>query len=295
MELGGHPGGNRWCIFCACVQLLKPRIVAMVLVACAIGLLLAGGQAVSFHTCWTLFATALLAGGACALNQYLDRDADALMERTWQRALPAGIIPPSHALAFGLLLVLAGGAAALFRINLLTALLGLLSVFLYVLVYTPLKRISWLNTPVGAIPGALPALMGWASVSGRIDAGGWVLFAMVFLWQHVHFYSIAWMHRADYRRGGFLMLPVVHPDGRSTFRRIVFAATALLPISLLLAGLHLVGPVYCFGAPLAGVGLLVAGIELARRPSPRAAHVVLFSSLCYLPVLLGMIIFDRWL
>ena len=282
-------------LFRAYGQLIKIRIVVMVLVACAIGLLLAGGQADRFNTFWTLLATALLAGGACALNQYGDRASDALMERTRHRVLPAGILAPSRALAFGIVLVFAGGVTALAKLNLLTAGLGLLSVILYVLVYTPMKRYSWLNTSLGAIPGALPALMGWTSVTRRIDLPGGVLFAMVFLWQHVHFYSIAWMYRDDYRRGGLLMLPVVSPDGKSTFRWIVFAATALLPTSLLLASLHLVGPLYCFGAPLFGVGVLAAGMGLARHPSHRTAHTVRIASLCYFPALLVMIIVERCL
>lgn len=282
-------------LFRAYGQLMKIRIVAMVLVACTIGVLLAGGQGLSSHTFWTLLATALLAGGACTLNQYIDRVSDALMERTRRRVLPAGIISPPTALAFGVLLVLAGSLTAITTLNPLTTGLGLLSVILYVLVYTPMKRYSWLNTSLGAIPGALPALMGWTSVTDRIDSAGIVLFAMVFLWQHVHFFSIAWIYREDYRRGGLLMLPVVSPNGKSTFRWIVFAAIALLPTSLLLSSLHVVGPFYSFGAPLAGVGMLTAGMILTRYQTHRAAHAVLFSSLCYLPLLLGIIIVERYL
>ena len=277
-------------------QLTKLHIVGMVLVACGIGLLLAGaGQAPWTQVGWTLLGTALFAGGACALNQYQDRKADGLMERTRHRPLPAGKISAAHALAFGIGLVLAGCVVLAGWVNFLTAGLGLLTTFLYVLVYSPLKTVTWLSIPLGAIAGALPALMGWTAVTGRAAPGGWLLFAMVFLWQHVHFYTIAWLHRDDYRKAGYRMLPVVAGGGERTFRHLAAAAAALLPLSLLLTGLGLTGPAYACGAVLAGAGLLATSMALYRVRTRPAARAVRFVTLCYLPILLGMIILDLYL
>lgn len=279
----------------AYLQLTKMRIVAMVLNACLIAMLLAGGRLFSLNTLWSLLATALLSAGSAALNQYIDREADAKMERTRHRVIPSGIIAPGRALAFGLALIVIGGLIALWKVNALTAGLGLLSATLYDLVYTPMKRYTWLNTSVGAIPGALPTLMGWAAVQDRIGAGGWILFTMVFLWQHVHFYSIAWMYKKDYRRGGFAMLPVVQPDGRSTFGWLLFSAVALIPVSVLLTALGLAGPVYCLVSIILGVVMLLAGIGLTRTGTPQAARTVLLSTLFYLPVLLGTLLLEHYL
>lgn len=267
----------------------------MVLNACLIAMMLAGGSLISLKTFWTLLATALLSAGSAALNQYLDREADAKMERTKHRVIPAGIIAPGRALAFGLVLIVAGGVIALWKVNTLTAALGLLSAVLYDLVYTPMKRYTWLNTSVGAIPGALPCLMGWAAVQNSISAGGWVLFSMVFLWQHVHFYSIAWLYKKDYQRGGFAMLPVVKPNGRSTFGWMLFSAVSLIPVSVLLTALGLAGPVYCMVSIILGAVMLYTGIVLTRSRTPQAARTVLFSTLFYLPVLLGTLLLEHYL
>jgi protoheme IX farnesyltransferase len=280
----------------AYLRLVKTRIVIMVLVACAIGLLLASGGRVTWGiSSYALLGTALLAGGACALNEYLEREADGLMERTRRRPLPAGAIPATNALAFGILLVLAGCAVLVGMVNMLTAFLGLLSAFLYVLVYTPVKRLSWLCTSIGAIPGAIPPMVGWAAATNRLEPGGWLLFAMIFLWQLVHFYEIAWMFRDAYRAAGFRMLPVVDPSGKSTLRQIVLSAAALLPASLLLAGLGPAGTACCWGALLAGAGMLAACIALFRLRSRFAAHAVVLASICYLPIMLGMILVDLYL
>ncbi len=277
----------------AYAALLKPRIVVMVLVTCAIGLLLAsGGHPGPGLALATLLGTALLAGGACALNQVLERTADSLMERTRRRPVPGGIIQPAHALAFGVLLVLAGCALLAVRANLLTAFLGLLSAFLYVLVYTPAKRLSWICTPIGAVSGAIPPLMGWAAVAGLVGAGAWVLFALLFLWQHVHFCAIAWLNREDYRRAGFRVLPVVEPAGTWTFRQIVLAAAALAPVAALLVGTGLVGPAWQWGTPLAGLAMFVAAVGLFRSRSRRAARFTALASAAYLPLLLWLVVLD---
>ncbi len=273
--------------------LVKIHLVGMLLVACSLGLLLAGGgQVAGALAGWTLLGTGLFAGGACALNHVTDREADARMERTRHRPLPSGRLAPRPALAFGLALAVTGFVILLMLVNLLTAGLGLLAAALYVLVYAPLKKRTWLNTPLGALAGALPALMGWTAVANRLALGGWVLFALVFLWQHVHFHTIAWLHRDEYRAAGYRMLPVLDGDGRRTFRQLVCAAAALLPVSLLIAALGLAGQAYALGATLGGALLLVAGLALARSRTPAAARVTQRLALCYLPWLLGLAAWD---
>lgn len=278
----------------AYAQLTKPRIGSLVLVACTLAFLLASGHPVARGLLgWTLLGSASLAAGACVLNQFLERETDACMERTRRRPLPAGILTPAEVLAFGVLLVLAGCVLVVWRVNLLTAFLGLLSAFLYVLVYTPMKRLTWLGTSLGAVPGAIPCLMGWTAATGRIAPGGWVLFVMVFLWQHVHFPAIAWIFREDYRRARVCTLAEFDPSGSALFRVVVVAATALLAASMGLDAAGLTGPLYRRVAPLAGAALLAMGWLLARRRSVRMARAVLLASVCYLPLLLGLVCLDR--
>jgi len=214
------------------------------------------------------------------------------MRRTCNRPIPAGLVSPLSALAYGVYCVLGGVLLLLWQVNLLTAFLALLTSFLYVLVYTPLKRWSWLNTIVGAVPGALPPMGGWAAATGRLDVGAWVLFGILFLWQHPHFYAIAWMFRDDYRRGGFRMLPVVQPDGRSTFRQILTTSILLVPVSLLPAFVGMSGPVYLWGALVLSLGFLYTSVVLARTHSMASARNVLRASVVYLPLLLALIMLD---
>src|SRR5579863_7044958 len=194
----------------------------MVLVTTTLGFLLGSGRHGSFAVLLlTLLSVGGATGGAAALNNYLERDFDAKMARTRRRALPAGLIEPSRALSFGVALVLVGVLLLAVAVNLLSGFLVLLAAFLYVLVYTPLKRITWWNTTFGAIPGAIPPMAGWAAATGHIGPGAWVLFAILFAWQHPHFFAIAWMFRDDYRAAGFKMLPAVEPDGQRTVRLAV--------------------------------------------------------------------------
>lgn len=287
-----QPGRGQ--VVLALLQLTKPRIILLVLVACTLGLLLASaGDAPAPLLACTLLGTALMAGGACALNQYLDRDIDGLMERTRSRPLPSGILAPVQALVFGVLLVLGGCLLLAWRVNLITAFLGLLSAFVYVLVYTPLRRLTWLGTSLGALPGAIPPLMGWTAATNHVAPGGWLLFAMLLLWQHVHVQAIAWIYRDDYRRAGLRLLSALDPSGGSTFRQIVVAAALLLAASLLPGLADLTGPAYRWGAPLAGGALLVCGLLLARRRSTAMARVVMLASVWYLPLLLVLVCMDR--
>jgi protoheme IX farnesyltransferase len=285
---------NSWRKIRDYVELTKPRIVAMVLVTTGIGFYL-GGEGLAFpaRLIAVLAGIALTAGGAAVLNNYLERDADALMERTRHRALPRGVIVPAHALGFGVLLVLGGVALLAWRVNLLTAFLALLAAFLYVLVYTPLKRVTWLNTTIGAIPGAIPPLCGWAAATGNLSAGAWALFLILFIWQHPHFYAIAWLWREDYRKAGFQMLPVVDETGRRTFRQIAGFSALLLAASLWPAILGLAGRLYVTSALVLGLMLFGFSARLLVLPSAVGARRLFFSSLVYLPVLCGLLALGR--
>jgi protoheme IX farnesyltransferase len=201
-------------------------------------------------------------------------------------------VTPSEALSFGLILVLLGVSLLAWQVNLLTGFLSLLTVFLYVLVYTPLKRVTWWNTVIGAIPGALPPMGGWAAATGSLDLGAWVLFLILFVWQHPHFYAIAWMYREDYKRGGFKMLPVVEPDGRSTFRQVIWFSVVLVPVSLLPGFLGMAGAVYTWGMAVLSLGMLWYGVVLARTHSVQDARVLLKVSVIYLPLFFILILGD---
>jgi heme o synthase len=278
------------------IRLLKIRIAGLVLVTCSMGVLLAApGRISTARFAWTLFGIALLAGGACALNQYRDRFPDTLMERTRCRPLPAGEISPANAVVFGITLLCAGFVVLIGLVNLQTAFLGVLSALLYVLVYTPLKKISWINTSIGAIPGAIPPLMGSTAASGGITMTAWILFCLVFFWQHIHFYAIAWIFKDEYRKAGFRMLPAIEPDGESTFRQILVAASALIPASLLLSTRDITGLIYLGGALLVGSCVFILGIRLYRLRSLSAARTLVVASICYFPSLLALVIAERLL
>ncbi len=276
------------------IQSMKPRIVAMVLVTAAIGFLLGGPPD---HGAWQkllfcLLGMAAAAGGSAALNNYLERDVDARMDRTRGRALPAGRMEPVAILNFGVLATLGGVSLLVWKVNLLSGFIVLLTAFLYVLVYTPLKRVSWLNTSIGAIPGALPPVAGWAAATGRLDWGAWVLFAILFAWQHPHFYAIAWIYQRQYAAAGFKMLPVVEPDGERMFRHIIGFAILLLGVSVLPAFMGMAGRVYLAGALGLGLFMLIAGIRMARGRTHLESRQLLRASIIYLPCLLVLIALD---
>lgn len=279
--------------FQAYCSLSKPRIVTLILVTTAIGFFF-GAQGISDYGLFSLalIGTALCCAGSAVLNCYLERDVDKKMKRTMNRPLPSGEVAPAEALGFGLLLVLLGVVLLVWKVNLLTGFLALLTAFLYVLVYTPLKRLTWLNTLIGAIPGALPPMGGWAAATGELSLGAWVLFLILLLWQHPHFYAIAWMYREDYLRGGFKMLPCVEPDGTRTFQQILWCSAMLIPVSLLPTALGMSGYVYFTGALLLGMGLMFASITVARSKSIPDARKLLRASVIYLPLLLVLIVTD---
>lgn len=280
-------------ILSAYLELTKPRILTMVLVTTTLGFFL-GGRGIHSTPAllFLLLGVALVCAGSAALNHYLERDVDSKMARTRHRPLPTGIIQPADALGFGIILILGGVFILWCKVNLLTAFLSLLSAFLYVLVYTPMKRISWLNTSIGAIPGALPPMGGWAAATGEVSLGAWVLFAILFAWQHPHFYAIAWMFKEDYQRGGLKMLPVVQPSGQATFLQIIVFSLLLIPISLLPAILGISGNFYFWGALVLGILMLGFGGILALSKSVADARKLLKASVVYLPLLLLLIILD---
>jgi protoheme IX farnesyltransferase len=275
------------------IALSKPRILVMVVVMTAAGFFLGAKALDPLDTFfWALLGTAFSSAGAAALNNYLERDVDEKMSRTRTRALPAGLISPTEALFFGLLTVVLGVAILVWQVNMLTGLLSLLTAFLYVLVYTPLKRITWWNTVVGAIPGALPPMGGWAAATNDLTLGAWIVFLILFVWQHPHFYAIAWMYREDYEQGGFKMLPVVYPDGKRTFRQIIGFSIALIPVSLRPYHYGIAGEVYAVGMTLLGIAMLAFGIKAWRSHSNQDARALLQASVVYLPLFFALILCD---
>jgi protoheme IX farnesyltransferase len=276
------------------VQLTKPRLNLLVVMTTAAGYYLgrsAGAPAAEFvHT---LVGTTLVAAGASALNQLWERDTDRLMRRTRRRPLPDNRLAPAPALWFGLALAALGFAELWAFVNRLSALVALATLLSYVLWYTPLKLRSSLSTIVGAVPGALPALIGWAAATGRLSLPGWVLFAIVFLWQMPHFLAIAWMHRDDYARAGMPLLPVIEPDGRSTGRQAVLYAAATIPVSLLPTAVGLAGPRYLVAAMVLGAIMLWMAVEFAATRSQPAARRLFFGTIIYLPLLWIALVVDH--
>ncbi|MBD06951.1 MAG: protoheme IX farnesyltransferase [Gemmatimonadetes bacterium] len=276
------------------IELTKPRITTMVVVMAALGFFLgAHGNVSLVPMLWTLLGTAMVSAGSAALNHYLERDVDALMHRTKARPLPSGELTSAATLSFGFGLILVGQILLVVLVNLLTAWLALLTAFLYVVIYTPMKRMTWLNTSLGAIPGALPPVGGWVAASGEIELGAWALFAILFTWQHPHFYSIAWIFRDDYRRAGFRMLPCVESEGYPrTCRQIIGFSVLLLAASMLPAFLGISGTVYIVGATALGLGMLGASVSLVTQRDHLQARRLLRTSVIYLPLLFLLTVID---
>jgi len=275
------------------LALTKPRITLLILLCAGVGYWFGCGA--SFHPAilaHALLGTALLASGTSELNQWYEVESDAKMRRTRRRPLPAGRIKRRSGLVFGLLLSASGFADLWFGTNLLAAALGLFTVLSYLLIYTPLKQRSPACTTVGAIPGAMPPLIGYAAAGHGIDAGGLALFLILFVWQFPHFDAIAWIYRDDYARGGIRMLPVIDPDGESTARRILVWSILLIPISLAPLFLGMTGGLYAAAALAAGLGLLYFAVRLGRKRSLACAHTLLLATVVYLPALLGVMVLD---
>jgi protoheme IX farnesyltransferase len=276
------------------VQLTKPRITALVVLTTYVGFYCGmQGRIDPWLVLHALLGTALVCGGSSALNQVWEREADSRMLRTQRRPLPAERLGQAEALLFGVALAIVGLLELALFVNMLASFLAAATLAIYLFVYTPLKRRTWHCTTVGAVPGALPPVIGWAAARGGLDLGAWSLFAIVFIWQLPHFYAIAWMYRDDYRRGGFPMLTVIDPDGAVTGRQIVAWTTALVPASLLPVLLGMAGTLYLVGALVLGGGFLVLALRLAWSCEVAHARRVFLASIVYLPVLLGLLVLDR--
>lgn len=276
------------------VALTKPRLNVLVVATSAAGYCLgASGDIDLLPMANAVAGTALVAGGAAVLNQVYECSTDALMRRTRRRPLPDRRVSPTEATVFGLALSGAGLLLLAARANLLAALLALATLVIYLIVYTPMKRRSSLATLVGAVPGALPPLIGWAASHGAISIGGGALFAIVFVWQIPHFMAIAWMYRDDYRSAGFPMLPVIEPDGRRTGRQAVLYSAALLPVSLVPACVGISGPIYAALALALGCVLLWLAVQFAWKRNDASAQRLFLASIIYLPAIWTAMIANR--
>ena len=276
------------------VTLAKPRLNLLVVGSAVAGYAMAGGDSCQvFRLLSTILGTGLVAGGASAYNQILERDADALMQRTRLRPLPDGRLQVGEALLFATALSSLGLATLAVGVNALCALVALATLVSYVVIYTPLKRVTSFATVIGAIPGALPPVIGWVAAREELSQGAWLLFGIVFLWQLPHFLSIAWMFRDDYARAGFVMLPVLEPDGRSTGRQTIIYAAALVPMSLAPTLIGLTGRAYFAGALALAAIFMTLAVKFALSRSRTDAKRLFFGSIIYLPLLWILMIVNR--
>lgn len=278
----------------AYAELTKPRITFLIVLTSAAGFALASPGQVNYPALVAaMFGIALLSSGIATLNQYMERDLDALMRRTADRPLPSGKLLPWEALSFGVGLTVAAEIYLTILVNPLSGLLGLTVIAGYLFAYTPLKTRTTLSTMVGAFPGAVPPLIGWAAARGELSIEAWVLFAILFLWQFPHFLAIAWMYREDYGRANILMLPVVEPDGRVTGQQIVVYTVLLLPVSLLPTALGISGKIYLYGAIVLGLLFLYSSVRAAFSKSRQEAKRLLLASVIYLPLLFILMVINR--
>ncbi len=277
------------------LALTKPRITWLILMSTGVGYFF-GARTGGWH--WlgllnTIAGTFLIASGTAALNQFYERKSDAKMHRTQGRPLPSGRLAPGRALIFASTISLLGFLELAFCVNYLTGALGLFTLLTYLFVYTPLKSRSFHSTTIGAMPGAMPPLIGFAAARGTITAEAWILFLILFLWQFPHFYAIAWMYREDYQRAGIRMLPVIDRDGEATAWHILLFALMLIPISLLPKFWMMTGNIYLAGASVLGAVFLYSSAQAALSRTRQHARQVLLTSVIYLPVLYGLMLFDR--
>lgn len=277
----------------AYLELTKPRITWLILMSTAIGYYFGHSGALNlWNLIHCMLGTGLIASGTATLNQWYEREADARMKRTAQRPIPAGRVAPLAALLFGASLIAAGEAELALGANPLSAWLGLFTVASYLLVYTPLKQKTWWSTTLGAFPGAMPPLLGFAAAHGALTVQAWILFAIILLWQFPHFYAIAWMYRDDYGRAGIKMLPVVEPDGRSTARQVLAFAVVLIPVSATPSFFSMTGYWYLAAALALGGFFLKSAADLRRERTPARARGVLRASVLYLPLLYLALVLD---
>jgi len=275
-------------------ELTKPNITFMILISTALGYFIGGNGISDYqHFILTLLGSCMISSGAGALNHFAESESDKVMYRTSLRPIPAGIISSKNAMIFGVALVLIGSGLLYSFINPLTCVLALITALMYLFVYTPLKKLTWLNTSIGAIPGSLPPIGGWVAATESLDPEAWILFAILFLWQHPHFYAIALMFKDDYKKAGLKMLPVEEPDGARTNRQIIWHALLLIPVSVMPVYINLLGMIYFWAALFLGIGYLFSGFILAKQYSVNNARLVLKVSVFYLPILFLTIMVDK--
>ena len=278
----------------ALLELTRPGVTRSVVLTSAAGFYLASSGGLDLLLLiHALVGTAFLSGGAAVLNQFIEREADGKMNRTRRRPLPSGRVSENDAVIAGGLLIVGGSLYLAFLTNILAAFLGCFASVVYLFVYTPLKMKTPICTTVGAIPGAIPPLIGWAAASGQLDGNAFLLFAIVFAWQFPHFLAISWVHKEDYKRAGFAMLSSMDPDGRRTGRRILIFTVILLGLSVVPVTSGLTGMLYLVGALVLGSVLLWFGIEAALARTKTAARHVLLASVAYLPLLLMLMVIDK--
>ena len=277
-------------------ELSKLNILSLVLVATFLGFYLGSNGEIEYNKLLlTLLGTALTAAGSGSLNHYLERDADKKMDRTRNRPLPSGTLTPLFAVLYGMALVVVGSVTLAYFVNLLTGFLSLLTAFLYIVVYTPLKKITWLNTSIGSIPGAIPIIGGWTAASNSISTMALVLFGIMYLWQHPHFYAIAWLCKNDYAKANFKMLPVIEESGSRTMRQIFWHLLLMIPLSFLPVIQGNLGIIYLVGVTIITFIFFLSALPLAKDRSNKSALLLLKASVLYLPVLLFIIIIDKGL
>ena len=278
----------------AYLTLTKPDVSLLVLITTSAGFYMGTRGPVDWlRLAHTVFGTMLIAAGTAALNHYIERESDRFMRRTASRPLPTGQLQPGEALLFGVALAIAGAADLWISSGWLASVLGVVTCLSYLLAYTPLKKRTVWATFVGAFPGAVPPMIGWAAASGSLEWGAWLLFGILFLWQFPHFHAIAWMYREDYSRAGILMLPVVDHDGKRTFRQIVLTAIGLIGVSLLPSLLGLTGVLYFFGALVVSTGLLQVCLWAASSKSNIRAKWLMHATVLHIPLLLGLMMYDK--
>jgi heme o synthase len=277
------------------LALTKPDVSFLVVLTTIAGYALATVGPLDWHRmAHTVLGTTLVAAGTAALNHYIERESDALMRRTANRPLPTGALAPVEAWLFGIAVISLGMVELLHETGLLASSLALATSVLYLGLYTPLKKRTTLATLVGAFPGAMPPLIGWAAARGSLGPGAWVLFAILFLWQVPHFHAISWIYREDYSRAGIKMLPTVDPEGRATFMQILFCSAALIPVSLLAAVTGIAGVRYYFSALVVGLLLIVVALWAAKSKTNVRAKWLMHATVLHLPLLLGLMIFDKF-
>ncbi len=278
----------------AYIALTKPDVSFLVLMTTGAGFYMGVRGPVDWlHMLHVVFGTMMIAAGTAALNHYLERDSDRYMRRTANRPLPTGQLTPAEALRFGLLLCVAGAVDLAIVGGFLPCLLGVFTSLSYLLAYTPLKTRTVWATFIGAIPGAIPPMIGWTAATGKLDAPAWLLFAILFFWQFPHFHAISWMYREDYARAGILMLPVVDKDGTRTFRQIILYAASLVAVSLLPAVMGFAGVLYFFGALVSCTALVQVCLWAATSKSNTRAKWLMHATVLHIPILLGLMMYDK--